>query len=78
MDIRLRPDSRLPDDKLYVSSDLDVELMMALKDSDFHVVIDERATGESIRMSANLVDRILEWMSLRRFSGRDDRPTDLD
>lgn len=72
MDIHLQPDAALNDNQVHVSPDLDYELMAVLKESDLDIVVDDSGQGDIIRMSSRLVDRICEWMTLRRFTSQTD------
>lgn len=69
MHITLRPDANLPDNRLHVADDLDDELMTALLDCAFEVVVDEAQSPGSIRLSVPLAARLDEWLLLDRLRG---------
>jgi hypothetical protein len=65
MHIRIKSDASLPDHRLYVSPDLDDDLLATLEDSRFEVCVDLSQTPLSIRMSANLASRLEDWRTLQ-------------
>lgn len=65
MHIRIKSDASLPDHRLYISPDLDEELLATLEDSRFEVCVDLSQTPQSIRMSVNLASRLEDWQELQ-------------
>lgn len=73
MDICLTPDDSIAENAVHVAADIDIELLTALKSSDFDIVIEPLSTHPGLRMSPSLVDRICEWVALRRLVSPDRR-----
>lgn len=74
MHIKIESDATLPDHRLYVSSDLDDELLQTLKQSRFEVCVDRAQPPQSIRMSVNVADRLDTWQTLQSILPRDRPP----
>jgi hypothetical protein len=74
MHIRIQSDASLPDHRLFVSADLDDELLATLEDSRFEVCVDMAQSPLSIRMSANLAGRLDSWRMLQHLLGADRDP----
>lgn len=68
MDICLRPDDSLPDNRMHVSCDLDRELLELLGHCDFDIVVDETEASNCIRLSPALAERIETWTTLAGLS----------
>lgn len=65
MHIQIKTDTTLPDHRLYVSPDLDDEVLAMLEASRFEVCVDVAQSPQSIRMSLNLADRLESWQMLQ-------------
>jgi hypothetical protein len=74
MHIRIKSDASLPDHRVYVSPDLDDELLATLEDSRLEVCVDMSESPLSIRMSANLAGRLDSWRMLQQLLGVDRDP----
>jgi hypothetical protein len=74
MHITIEADATLPDHRLYVSADLDAELMATLEASRFEVRVDVAQPPLSIRMSVGLADRLDTWQTLQSVLPRNRHP----
>ena len=71
MDIQLTPDDTLPENTLSVAEDCDDDLLTAMQQSRFDVVVDDRQSGAEIRVSPAMLEQIMQWTALSRVSRRD-------
>jgi hypothetical protein len=74
MHIQIQSDATLPDHRLYVSADLDDELLAVLEASRFEVRVDLAQPPLSIRMSVGLADRLDSWQTLHSLLPRNRHP----
>lgn len=70
-DIFLTPDDTVAENAVHVGRDVDADVLAALKGSDFDIVVDDHESESGLRMSPHLINRIFDWMAMRKLTGRD-------